>query len=201
MAKTDVIEKKLREQYVPIFQRMMGMTEKQAKKAFKQLYDKVKAEAESQDTAGLPTNLGDLLLEKAASDKKVAKVLAKKRKEGVKDSDIKWWWNMPDLARRLMAKVDEVFIYSLYLRFTKEEGLSPQDANEKVRKNRPVFGDPDDARFARGKDRPLPDELRNRVNAFFTAEAAKDPEGFKDAVKACSSFNAFIRNQIKRGNL
>ena len=179
----------------------MGMDEKQAKKTFKQLFAKAKKEATEEKTTDLPTNLGNLLLEKEKSDKKVEKVLAKKRKDGVKDTDIKWWWNMPDLARRLMVKVDEVFIYTLYLKFTKEEGLNHEEANLKVRKNRPIFGDPEDKRFAKGKDRPLPDELRNRVNAFFTERAANDPKGFRDAVKACSSFNAYIRMQVKAGKL
>ncbi|MBD3286984.1 hypothetical protein GF359_10055 [candidate division WOR-3 bacterium] len=201
MVKSDALEMKLAERYVPIFQEMMGMNQKQARKSFRQLYEKAKKDAEKEKTTDLPVNLGDLLLQREVNDKKVKKVLDKKRKEGVTDDDIKWWWNMSDIARRLMVKVDEVFIYTLYLKFTKEEGLSPEEANRKVRMNRPIFGNPDDARFARGKDRPLPDELRNRVNAFFIAEAAKDPEGFKKAAKACSSFNAFVRKQIKAGNL
>ncbi|TET22515.1 MAG: hypothetical protein E3J71_05935 [Candidatus Stahlbacteria bacterium] len=201
MAKTSTLEKHLRNQYLPIFQKMMGMSMAKAKRTFKDLFTKVTEEAGNEDTMNLPPDLGDMLLEKESTDKKVETVLAQKRAEGVRDQNIRWWWNMHDLERRMMSKVDEVFIYALFLRFTKEEGLSAAEANERIRKVRPMFGDPADSRYGRGNDRPLPDELRQRVNTYMTRRAQQDPEGLKRDAEACSSFNAFIRKEIKVGNV
>ena len=201
MAKPSTLQKHLRDQYLPIFRKMMGMSPAQAKRTFKDLYKKVTEEARKEDTLNLPPDLGDRLLEREAEDKKVSELLAKKSGEGVRDEDICWWWNMHDLERRMISKVDEVFVYALFLRFTKEEGLSAAEANERICKVRPMFGDPTDSRYGRGNDRPLPEELRQRVNAYMTKRARKDPEGLKREVEKCSSFNAFIRKEIQAGRL
>lgn len=201
MVETSALEKHLKDQYIPIFRKMMRMSAAQARKTFKDLYKKITEEAEAEDTLNLPRNLGDRLLERESADKKVKKVLSKKRTEAIRDEDIRWWWNMHDLERRIMSKVDEVFIYTLFLRFTKEEKLSPKQTNEKIRKVRPMFGNPDDIRFGKGEDRPLPDELRQRVNTYIAKRAQKDPEGLKRDAEASTSYNAFIRKEIKAGNV
>ncbi len=201
MAKTSALEKHLRDQYLPIFRKMMGMSLGRAKRTFKDLYKKVTEDARKEDTINLPPDLGDRLLEKQAEDKKVRELLAKKSGEGVRDEDIRWWWNMHDLERRMISKVDEVFIYALFLKFTKEDGLTPEEANKKVWEIRPMFGNPADTGYAKGKDRPLPDELRQRVNAYMTKRARKDPEELKREVEKCSSFNAFARKEVKAGRL
>jgi len=201
MAKPSTLEKHLRNQYLPIFQKMMGMSTAQAKRTFNDLFAKVTEEARKEDTLNLPPDLGDRLLEKQAEDKKVRELLAKKRHEGVRDEDIRWWWNMHDLERRMISKVDEVFIYALFLKFTKEDGLTYEEANKKVWEIRPMFGNPEDTGYGKGKDRPLPDELRQRVNAYITKRARKDPEGLKREVEKCSSFNAFARKEVKAGRL
>ena len=201
MAKTSTLEKHLRDQYLPIFQKMMGMSGAKAKGTFNDLYKKVSEDAVREGTIDLPPNLGDMLLEKESTDKKVKTVLAKKRAEGVRGQNIRWWWNMHDLERRMISKVDEVFIYALFLKFTKEDGLTPEEANKKVWEIRPMFGNPADTGYAKGKNRPLPDELRQRVNAYMTKRAQKDPEGLKREVEKCSSFNAFARKEIKAGRL
>lgn len=201
MEVTSALEKHLKDQYIPIYRKMMRMSAAQARKTFKDLYKKITEEAKAEDTLNLPRNLGDRLLERESTDKKVKKALERKRNEGVRDEDIRWWWNMHDLERRMMSKVDEVFIYTLFLRFTKEEKLSPKQANEKIRKVRPMFGDPADTRFGKCEDRPLPDELRQRVNAYIAKRAREDPGGLKRDAEACSSFNAFIRKEIKAVNV
>ncbi|MEA3310603.1 MAG: hypothetical protein U9Q76_00105 [candidate division WOR-3 bacterium] len=201
MAKPSALQKHLRNQYLPIFQKMMGMSPAQAKRTFKDLFAKVTEEARKEDTLNLPPDLGDRLLEKQAEDKKVRELLAKKRHEGVRDEDIRWWWNMHDLERRMISKVDEVFIYALFLKFTKEDGLTHEEANKKVWEIRPMFGNPEDTSYAKGKDRPLPDELRQRVNTYMTRRVQKDPEGLKKDAEACSSFNAFARKEIQAARL
>jgi len=195
------LEKQLKKQYAPIFRKMMGMSAAQANKTFKELYAKIKADAEAEDTLNLPMDLGDRLLQKETEDKKVKQALDKKRTDRVTDDDIRWWWNRHDLARRMMNKVDEVFVYSLFLKLTKQDKMKTKQANEKIKTLRPMFGNPDDARFGKADDRPLPDELRQRVNAYIMQRGQKDPASLRNAVQACTSYNAFIRKKIKAGKL
>ncbi len=201
MTNLQEIENFLKKEYLPIMQNMMGLKPHQAKKTFKELWISVKNNAEKEGTLDFPAMMGNTLLEKENSDTELKKAFAKIRNHGVRDDDIRWWWNMHDLQRRMMRKLDEVFIYSLFLNFTKNEGLSDNEANLKIRKIRPLFGDPDDLRFGKPADRPLPDELRKRVNDYIIQRGNKDPEGLKQDVAACSSFNAFIRKLIRAGNL
>ncbi len=201
MADFAELEKQLKKQYVPIFRKMMGMSAAQANKTFKKLYAKIKADAEAEDTLNLPMDLGDRLLQKETEDKKVKQALDKKRIDGVTDDDVRWWWNRHDLARRMMNKVDEVFVYSLFLKLTKQDKMKAKQANEKIKTLRPMFGNPDDTRFGKADDRPLPDELRQRVNAYIMQRGQKGPESLRNAVQACTSYNAFIRKKIKAGKL
>ena len=98
------IEKQLEELYIPIFQKTMGMSLGQAKKHFQDMFQLAKEESLNGNTKNLPQNYGDLLLEEESTDEKTKEMLAKKRIEGVRDKDIKWWWNMHDYERWMMIK-------------------------------------------------------------------------------------------------
>jgi polyhydroxyalkanoate synthesis regulator phasin len=83
------IEKQLEELYIPIFQKTMGMSLDQAKKFFQDMFQLVKEESLKEGTENLPQNYGDLLLEAESIDEKTKEMLAKKRREGVRDEDIR----------------------------------------------------------------------------------------------------------------
>ena len=53
-------------------------------------------------------------------------MLAKKRAEGVRDEDIRWWWSMHDLERRMMIKVDDISRLALYIKLRETEGLTEE---------------------------------------------------------------------------
>ncbi len=91
------IEKQLEALYVPMFQTMKGMTLTQAKSTFRDLIKKAKEESLKEGTSKFPQNFGDILLEKEPTNPHFNSILAKKRSEGVRDEDIRWWWNMHDL--------------------------------------------------------------------------------------------------------
>lgn len=52
----------------------------------------------------------------------------------------------------------------------------------------------------KGDDRPLPYELKKRVNEYI-GKRMSDPIEYKRNIETSSSFNALIRKEIKSGNL
>ena len=195
------IKKELEDLYVPIFQKTMGMPQSQAKSTFSDLYELAEEEAKAEGSLNFPMNLGDILLEKESTTKKINPMLAKRRKEGVRDEDIRWWMNRHELDRKMMIKVDEMFSFAAYIPYVKEDGLSDHEAAIKVKKLFPLFGDPDDTSTFTGDDRPLPFELKDRINIYIEKRNQSDPERYKKEIEKSSSYNALIRNEIKKGNV
>jgi hypothetical protein len=128
-------------------------------------------------------------------------MLEKRRKEGVTDEDIKWWMNRHELDRKMMIKVDELSRFALFKKLREEDGLDGDEAASKIRKSFPIFGDPDDTSITTGDDRPLPLELKERINVYIEKRAQSDHESFKKEIQESSSFNALIRREIQKGNI
>jgi len=139
-------------------------------------------------------------LDKEATDEKIKSMLTKLRQEGVNDEDIRWWWNMHDLERRMM-QVD--YLRHRYILFLKlqEDGLGPEESAKGVAKRFPIFGNPDDNTLSGGNDRPIPWELKNRVDLWIQKGYKMDPEKFKKRIDYSTSVNSLIRKSIERGNL
>lgn len=200
------IEKQLEELYIPIFQKTMVMSLDQAKKYFQDIFQLAKEESLKGNTKNLPQNYGDLLVEAESIDEKTKEILAKKRIEGVRDEDIKWWWNMHDYERWMMIKVDENSRMALFLDVIKKSDAgsveeASLEAAKKIRKYFPMFGDPDDTTHTKGNDCPLPYELKDRINIYMEKCKKKGPNKLKKDIENSSTFNSLIRNEIKSGNL
>lgn len=195
------INKELEDLYVPMFQMMMGMSPSQAKSTFRDLYKQAEEEAKAEGSLNLPLNLGDILLEKESTDKKINSMLAKRRNEGVRDEDIRWWMNRHELDRKMMIKVDDMNRLALFIKHREEGGLSEDEAAIRVKKFFPIFGDPDDTSTSSGDDRALPFELKDRINIYIEKRSQSDQERCKKEIEKSSSFNALIRNEIKKGNV
>jgi len=194
------LEKHIEDRYVFIFQEIVGMSPSQAKSAFHNIIQEAKKESLKEYSSGLSENVGDFILAKELSDEKIRSIVAKKRNEGVRDQDIRWWFNMRDLEIRILLKVDDISIHSLFVKL-REHGLSEDDAAKEIRKRYPLFGDPDDTSQSTGEDRPLPYELKNRINIFVQKRLQKDPETFKNEIEGSSTFNALVREEVKKGNV
>ena len=149
----------------------------------------------------LPPNAGDKILEKEKADENTHKVLEKKRREGVRDEDIRWWWNLDNLEKMMMLKVDEFHRMALHIKCRQEDGLSVERAAEQVRKHHPIFGDPEDTTHTQGDDRPLPEELKDRINIYVEKRFANDSEIFKKEIEQSTTFNALVRKEIRAGKL
>ena len=139
--------------------------------------------------------------EKEKADENTHKVLEKKRREGVRDEDIRWWWNLDNLEKMMMLKVDEFHRMALHIKCRQEDGLSVERAAEQVRKHHPIFGDPEDTTHTQGDDRPLPEELKDRINIYVEKRFANDSEIFKKEVEQSSTFNALVRKEIRVGKI
>lgn len=195
------IEKQLETLYVPMFQTMQGMTLSQAKSTFRDLLKMAKDESLKEGTSKFPQSFGDIILDQETTNPHYKSMLARKRKQDVRDEDIRWWWNMHDLERRMMTVHDNWCGFSLFLKLTREDALSEEDAASQVKKGRPIFGDLDDTSAFTGHDRPLPYELMGRIHVYIQQRSETDEQAFKNEITEESSFNAFIRKKIKAGEL
>ena len=194
------IEKQLEDYYMSVFQ-PDGFSSSEAQNIVRDLLKLAKEECQQEDTLkNLPQNFGNILLERESTVEEIKSMLAKRRKEGVRDEDIRWWWNMHPLERKMMLKFDDVNKLSVFTRIRKEEGLNEEEAAKKVRKFHVIYGEPDDTAHTVGDDRPLPEELKDRIDIYIEKQTTNQ-EKYKKEIEESSTLNALLRKEIKKGNI
>lgn len=202
------IERALLEQYASTFSVTRASSESEARKMAEDMLKQAIEESKKEGTYHLPHNLGDIILGSAGTDHRAIRRLAeamrnnmpKKKAEGVRDEDIRWWWNLNDIERRMMVKDDDLTQMALFLH-QRDLGEVPAKAAAKVRKFHPMYGDPDDTTHTKGDDRPLPYELKDRVNLYTEKRAKLGLEKYKAEIEQAPTFNALVRKEIRAGNL
>ena len=202
------IERALLEQYASTISMTMASSHREARKMAEDMLKQAIEESKKEGTYHLPQTFGDIILGTSRTDSPVTKTLAeaisrniaKKKAEGVRQEDIRWWWNLNDIERRMMVKVDDTTRTALFMQEL-ENGKAPAEAAAKVRKFHPMYGDPDDTTHTRGDDRPLPYELKDRINLHIEKRARLDPEKYKAEIEQAPTFNALVRKEIRAGNL
>jgi len=178
-----------------------GFSSSEAQNIVRDLLKLAKEECQQEDTLkNLPQNFGNILLERESTVEEIKSMLAKRRKEGVRDEDIRWWWNKHPLERKMMLKVDDVIKLSEFTRIQKEEGLNEEEAAKKVRKFHVIYGEPDDTTHTVGDDRPLPEELKDRIDIYIEKQTTNQ-EKYKKEIEESSTLNALLRKEIKKGNI
>jgi len=195
------LETQLEKVYAERYQAITGVTAPMAKKFIKLLLTQTIKESKRAGTYGLPQDYGQKLIESAETDESVKEALEKKRADGVTDDDIKSWWAISDLERRLLIKIDETNRVGLFLKFINFDKIPRDEANTLVIKYHPVYGDPDDTTQWEGDDRPIPPELRERVNRYVQTQQALPLEEQQKKIEAFTSLNARVRHEIKEGNI
>ncbi len=202
------IERDLLEQYTSMMSMTMACSHSDANRMAEDMLKQATKESKKEGTYHLPRQFGDIILAGAGTSDSVANTLAeairqnipRKKAEGVRDEDIRWWWNLNDIERRMMVKVDDMTRTALFMQKL-DSGKTPADAAAKVRKFHPMYGDPDDTSNTTGDDRPLPYELKDRVNVYIEKKMTFDPEKSKARIEQASTFNALVREEIRAGNI
>ena len=176
-----------------------GMSRGEARKQVKQAIEDCKEAGREEGWTETPDDLGDQILKRAdEGDEQASRIVEKARKEGATDEDIRRWWNMSDLRRRMICWAEDTCVrMPMYVTATRH-GLSEEEATEKVRQYFPVYGDPDDEDEDTGEDRPLPHELRERIERYRRAHHNEDR---RSKLEGYSSYNALVRDEIRSGNL
>ncbi|HMI38296.1 MAG TPA: hypothetical protein VK500_00160, partial [Nitrospiraceae bacterium] len=186
-----------------VFFEHVGVPTGNAKKMAADLLGKAISEGKAAGTYDLPRNFGDQILAgSSASNPKHQRLLdflrsrlGLLRGEGVRDEDIKWWWNITDVERRCLFQQDENSRLALFIDRL-HKGATAEDAAKDTFRYHPNYGDPNDESKAKGADRPLPDELKDRVNKFILLQLS-DPSAWQAALSASPSLNALLRSKLK----
>lgn len=193
-------ERQLEDTHAQMFQSMMGISASEARRTARDMIRDAKEELKRSGAADTPQDYGDQLLQRESTDPSVQEQFARKRQEGVTDSDIRWWWNLPAIERVLMEKVDGLQRYTICLKGS-GEGHTPGQAAATLRKLHPMYGDPTDTSETTGDDRPLPYELKNRVNSYIQKRSHDDPLAYKKDIANSPTFNALVRRGIRSGQI
>lgn len=201
-------EKELLDIYSQMFV-IQGMSSEEARKSAEEMLDRAIEKSKISGVYGnLPQKLGDIILGDTETDddkvknyvEGIRQEIPAKIREGVQDEDIRLWWNLCDIERWMVLEEDEsarllCFVNSM------EKGLSSEEAVARMRKIHPIYGDPEDTTNTKGENRPLPYELKNRINTYIGKRISTDPDKYKEEMEQSSSFNALVRKEIKVGNL
>jgi len=200
LARPLALKKTLEKTYIPQLMEVMDISLPQAQVTFIKLLEQARHESSDLGTSRLPEDYGNFLLSREGEDEKIRSMLASRRNEGVKNEDLLWWWNMHDLERRMMLKVDEQRRTTQYLRY-RQSGLSKDEAGARVRTYYPTYGDPDDLPEASPEDNHLPPELKRRIDRYVQKRLEIDGDSLMKEMEASTTFNALVRREIKNGKL
>lgn len=192
------LENQLVDMYGTMKSSVLGLSKGEAQKIARQMLLQAKEKLSSIGFDKLPLNFGDHILQKEKEDPKFMNMNVK-RKDGVQDADIRWFWNMHPLERCMLEVDDETTRLTTYMHYS-ELGMSSENAAKEVRKFHPMFGNPEDTQHAQGDDRPLPAELKDRINRWVEKNMS-NAQAFKDRLIHFSTMNSFIRAEIKAGNI
>lgn len=199
MATEAEIVRKLELEFLPLFE-AMGMPPDEAREAFGALVESAKEASRTRRSGDVDaTRLTNL----AQTDPNIRMQIDWRIKEGVREEDFQWWWNMPDLERQMFFQVDDMLKIG-YHHALRTSGVPKDEALQRVRSTHAVYveflGENRDPNDVHG---PLPVELRARVLRFIEGQAALDPSGaiWREKVFHAGSFNAAVRREIREGNV
>jgi hypothetical protein len=192
------LEQDLEDIYTAKFAHMMGDASS-AKRTVREAIKMCAAQSKAERTGNLSGEFGRALLAGASSGVEPAiSIVAKARGDGATDEDIIEWWSLPDLQRRMIIWSEEIIRFTNFKSIV-DDGLSPDAGMARVRRMFPMYGDPTDVRHVQGDDRPLPQELRGRIDVYRERHGAAAILGIVE--KHYRTFNAFVRARVRAGEL
>ena len=181
-------EKKLEELY---FEKLKNVGI--SRRDIKSQINKCKDESSKQGTDNLPEKYGDFIIEQAKlGNEHYKKIIYKAILGGANEDDIKEWWNLSELERRMIIWEDTIFRIATF-KSLQSSGFSFEECASKIRKSYPLYGDQSDESNTQGDDRPLPNELHCRINRM-TADWA--PFYVQQFSPSYNTMNDFIRDEL-----
>jgi hypothetical protein len=198
--------KRLSDLYVGLYINT-GMSKAQAEEIVRGLLQMAVQETIDADTYNLPSNLGDVVLGNAMAESEKIESFAEGirqkipylKSEGVTEEDIRYYWNLNELERRMATLEDNSMRIGVFAE-ARKNGKTVEQASAEVRKVFPMYGNPDDKNQPKGEDRPFPYELKDLINKYIKRRSL-DISSYKNDIEKSSSLNALIRKEIKAGNL
>ena len=143
---------------------------------------------------------GDRLLAEVRKGNPAAmRIVTKAKSEGATDADIREWWNFSQEKRQEVLDSEDVFRVAMFMAAT-EDGKDTDSAAADVRRTFPMYGDPADETHTTGDDRPLPHELRGRVDRFRKKHGGAAIRTWMER-DSFTNYNAFLRQRILRREL
>jgi predicted RNase H-like HicB family nuclease len=192
------VEVELKELYSKAYASYSGQSISEARRTMREAIKACKEQAHQEGTDKLPDNFGTLLITKSEKLHDMGLTIVENaRLDGARDEDIEEWWNLHDLQRRMVIWHENALRYASFLSF-REDGLNADEAMARVRVIFPMYGDPNDTTHTSGDDRPLRHELRGRVDRY---RERYDSQKVGEASKHFTTFNAFVRSEMRSGHL
>jgi hypothetical protein len=194
-----VLEKRLEKIYTQVY-RLMGMSASEARSIFQQEFEWAKMEAARGGDLVVPDGFGNYLLANRQSDPKIGAFIARIAQEGVRDKDVLWFWNMHNVERILMMRTFD-WCVGANVQANLRQGMTQQEAEAHSRKIHPLYGNPDDTSVAHGDDRPIPVELKDRIDIYIERRSKEKGDRYESDMLGASSFNALIRRELRVGRI
>lgn len=192
------LETELEELYTKIYASYSGHPISEARRDVRKAILACKEEARREGTDSLPNNLGTLLVTKTEQLQAIGiSIIENARLNGASDEDIEEWWNLHDLQRRMVIWHENMIRYANFLSF-RDDGLNADEAMSRIRAMFPMYGDPNNTAHTTGDDRALRHELRGRVDRYRERYGA---QAILEAAKSFSTFNAFVRSEMRHSRL
>lgn len=177
----------------------LGLAESEAKESLLRFHNS------SKRREAIP-RFGDGIIENANEDSETRETIECLRRHGVKDSDIRDWWNMHPFEQACIFGITELIQTAAVMEGLKA-GMPMDQAIINAFKRLPRYGDPDEANWGgpaqsqlSQSDRPLPIELFGAVSEFVGRKNAFD-RSFPATIEKASSLNAILRIAIASGEL
>lgn len=139
-----------------------------------------------------------LKLELDGSDESLKAYLELVRADGVTDSDIKTWWDMPDSQHRELLNEDKRVLEAVASEYF-DDDLLPSECEDRIRKSFALYGD--SSGDVGDLHRPLPVELKPRINAFLASLGPSELVTLRMGAGVFGSMNALLREKIRIGQL
>jgi len=126
------------------------------------------------------------------------------REEGITVNDIKWYYGMDSVREWMFCKINNI-IRTMRMTTLRGAGLSTEEAIIKLRKSMPIFGERNKdilkSLNLTEEDDNLPSALQRRVNLYVAKCKEQNVVKFRERLESFSTFNSFIRNEIRAGKL